>query len=702
MALGIGGAKFSLGGVELESIPLPVSGSSADLTLMMAEDRGQLSGVLKYNATLFDSVTISRITSQFSSLLEVLATEREQKLSALPVSPAVDIQNMSTKRTTTVPIPSSNGPCIHQLVERMASEIPECPALIVNEQKITYAELNKRANRFARYLLKCGIQTESRVGIYLNRSVELIVAVLAIWKAGGAYVPFDTRDPRGRLAGLLARSAPEILITHDDLLQRLPDDLPTVILLNSDLDIIDQEADSNPNLSVSSANLAYIIHTSGSVGEPKGVLIEHRSVLNLLSGLKSRIYSNFDDRQLVVGLNASVAFDSSVKQLLVLGLGHTLCLVPEAARRSGDDLLRVAVSAGVDVLDCTPSQAELLIEAGLGVISSSLHLLLGGEPVTEAVWRELAKHESATCYNLYGPTECTVDTTICPIRANGPPSIGRPIDGVRVYLLDGDYQQVPDGIAGELFISGESVGRGYLGQPALTAARFLPDPFSPCGRMYRTGDIGRYSSNGTIRLIGRVDRQIKLRGFRIELDEVEAALKRIRGVRDAAVITWKAPNKTTHLIGYVVCDEERTSDQYKRLLSQMLPEYMIPVTMIHVTGIPLTSRAKRDYKALPIPDIARDEHSDDYAKPTSALEQELAALWVEQLQIDTISVDDSFFALGGDSLQAARLIGRIQQKYATDAPLLAQFFEEPTIAGLARAIALSGDSLMDNVHTNAD
>jgi amino acid adenylation domain-containing protein len=689
MALGEAGMTLELGELSLESIKLENNGSQFDLTLMMTESDAGLLGTFKYSTDLFDAATIRRFGGQFSALLEGLIHDPQKQISAIPLLNEAEREHLIVEWTSIQPVQPPNDRCIHELFQEQAQRNPEAIGLIVGEKRLTYAQLNSQANQFARYLRGFDVGSEVRVGLYLDRSVEMIVALLGIWKAGGAYVPFDIRDPKERVASLIDRSSIAVLITHEQLLDRLPSKLPKIVLLDLDLDAIALEGEADLDASVSIRSLAYMIYTSGSTGEPKGVMIEHRSLTNLLGGLKNAIYHDDDERSLVVGLNAPLSFDSSIKQLLTLTMGHTLCLIPEDLRRNGEALLAYARDTRLQVLDCTPTQVQLLLEAGFAQNSDRpLMLLVGGEPIPDDMWKLLARNGRGACYNVYGPTECTVDATACRIDLKTQTSIGRPLSGTSVYLLGQDLEPVPTGVPGELFIGGDSVGRGYLEHPDLTGVRFVPDPFSAVSgsRMYRTGDRARYLPDGNIQFIGRVDRQVKVRGFRVELEEVETALADCEGVKDAAVMVRNTPNGSKQLMGYVVAIEQRASNYYRQSLIRKIPEYMVPAIVVSVPSIPTSANGKRDYAALPIPEFVAVATGSDYAPPTSPIEDYLARLWTDALRVQPIGIHDNFFALGGDSLQATRIVTRIQESYPTDIPLLTLFFQQPTIAELAPLI----------------
>lgn len=693
-AASVGEARvpLSFAGTSAELVPLENSGSQFDLTLLMSASKAGLSGSLKYSIDLFDGATIQRLGRQFSVLLTAIVDDSRQQLSALPLMTPAErgqlLSQYSIGRASS--LRSQNA--IHELFEKQVEVDPSAIALIVGEKQMTFGHLNARANQFARYLRRLGVKAESLVGVCLERSSEMIAALLGIWKSGGVYVPLDTRDPQARLAAMMDRASLDALITHEHLLDRLPERLPPVVLLDLDLDVIAQEDDSNLKIEVDPRSLAYMIHTSGSTGIPKGVMIEHRCLKNLFDGLSESIYEH--SHRLIVGLNAPVTFDSSMKQLITLAMGHTLCLIPEEIRRNGTELLAFIKDMSLDVFDCTPTQVHLLLDAGLEGSTDAAMLLVAGEPIPQHMWEVLRERKVNPSYNLYGPTECAVDATVCRIGPEPDPTIGRPLAGTNVYILDERFEPAPAGVSSEIFIGGPGVGRGYLDRADLTAEKFLPDPFASVSgsRMYRTGDRGRWLLNGNICFIGRSDRQVKVRGFRVELGEIETVLRAQPGIYDAAIVPVDTGNGNKQLIGYIVSRQEKASNHYRELLATALPDYMLPTVVVSVPGIPVNAHGKRDYSALPIPDIAELER-DDFTPPQSALEQYLVNLWTNALRVHPIGVHDNFFSLGGDSLQATKLITQIQDEYPSDMPLLALFFQEPTIASLARFIDARNETL---------
>ena len=423
---------------------------------------------------------------------------------------------------------------------------------------LTFGELNRRANQLARHLRARGAGPEKLVGLTVERSAEMVVALLGILKAGAAYLPLDPSYPRDRLAFMLKDAGAPVLVTRSHLRDHLPAAGLEVVCLDTDWPEIEQHDGENFDSGATPENLAYVIYTSGSTGQPKGVMIEHRSVQNLAAALDAMIYRYLPQRRLRISLNAPLSFDASVQQLvMMLTRGHTLVIVPQEVRADGPALLRFIREQRIELVDCVPSQLQLLLAAGLlsDGGSAPLVMLPGGEAIDPAMWQALREAPSTEFFNMYGPTECTVDSTIGRVKTSGErPTIGRPVTNARLYVLDGRGQPVPVGVPGELYIGGAGVARGFLNRPDLTAERFLLDPFSdePGARMYKTGDLVRYLPDGNVEFLGRTDHQVKLRGFRMELGEIEAGLKAHPAVADAAVLVREDRPGDARLVGYVV------------------------------------------------------------------------------------------------------------------------------------------------------
>jgi len=518
--------------------------------------------------------------------------------------------------------------------------------------------------------------------------------VLGIMKAGGAYVPLDPLHPAERLAYMLADSAPVAVLSQSALQARLPLlrslDVP-LLALDSDVAAAPPEHALDPQVQgLTPRHLAYVIYTSGSTGQPKGVMVEHASVMNLQMELERSIFSGLcaHDR---VGLNASLSFDASVKSLLQLLSGRCVVLIPQDVRADARMLLDFLSRHRIDAFDCTPAQLESMLAEGL-LETTAYHakaVLIGGEPIAAGMWRRLRGSEVTQFFNVYGPTECTVDSSLALINGSADrPQIGRPLANVRIYILDAQRQPVPIGVPGELYIGGAGVARGYLNRPDLTEERFLADPFANAAdeadaRMYRTGDLGRWLPDGTLEYLGRNDFQVKIRGFRIELGEIETKLAACTGVRDAAVLAREDAAGEKRLVAYLVphAGSELSFAELRESLLRELPEYMVPAAFVTLASFPLTPNGKLDRKALPEPDQAAVA-SRPYEAPIGEAEQAIAAIWQELLGVERVGRHDHFFELGGHSLLAVRVVVRLKEALQVEMDLR-DVFVSPQLSTLA-------------------
>ena len=454
------------------------------------------------------------------------------------------------------------------------------------------------------------VTPDSLVGLCLDRSLDMIVALLGIWQAGGAYVPLDPDYPAERLQHMLEDAAPTIVLTHERLKASLPKTSVRIMALDSEWAVVAQHARANPDAcanDVTPDHLAYVVYTSGSTGVPKGVMIRHRGVVNLWHALEQAVYAGHTDWTRV-SVNASLSFDSSVKQLVQLLSGRTLVIIPQDVRLDASALLTFLDQHRVDVFDCTPSQLVALLHAGMFEAAGGMPkaFLVGGEAIDANLWRALAERADATFYNVYGPAECTVDATVARVAADVPaPHIGRPIANARIYIVDRQGHPVPMGVVGEICIGGAGVGRGYWNRPELTAERFITDPFGrdPQGRLYKSGDLGRWRADGNIEYVGRNDQQVKLRGQRIELGEIEAQLLTCAGVKEAVVIAREDAPGEKRLVAYVTTTGEAlTTEDLRAHLLARVPQYMVPAAVVQLDALPLTPNRKVDRQALPKPE----------------------------------------------------------------------------------------------------
>ncbi|MBV6325547.1 amino acid adenylation domain-containing protein, partial [Duganella sp. HSC-15S17] len=572
------------------------------------------------------------------------------------------------------------------------------------ETSVSYGELNARANRLAHTLIGLGVKPDDRVAICVERSVEMIVGLLGILKAGGAYVPLDPSYPQERLACMLQDSTPVALLTQTGMQERLPAAAEAglaipVLLLDGAEDgaAMARQASHNPHpaqLGLTARHLAYVIYTSGSTGVPKGVMVEHQSVLNLWIALEQTVFLH-RQKYSRIALNAEISFDASIKVLVQLLSGHCIAPIPQSVRKDGAALIQFISEYKIDVFDCTPAQLELMLFEGLlnKNIDSPKVVLVGGEAISAATWAKLRNAKNIHFYNLYGPTECTVDATIADLKDSGEFShIGRPIANTQLYILDAHLQPVPVGVTGEIYIGGAGVARGYLNRPELTAERFLPDPFSAQAeaRLYKSGDLGRWLADGNIEYVGRNDFQVKIRGFRIELGEIEARLAACEGVRAAIVIAREDQPGDKRLVAYVIAQagaEEGalSATNLREQLSASLAEYMVPSAFVTLDAFPLTANGKLDRKALPAPDKSAVV-SRAYEAPQGEIEEALAQIWQDLLGLARIGRHDHFFEMGGHSLMAVQLVSRLRQVLDVEVPLR-DLFAQPTLAGLATTIS---------------
>ena len=576
--------------------------------------------------------------------------------------------------------------CVHQLLEAQARRTPEAVAVEFGESSLDYAELNLRANQLARLLQQQGVTRESLVGVCLERSLEMVVALLGILKAGAAYVPLDPAYPKDRIQHVLEDAHVRVLITQPELLKQLPSSAKTICLDPAWKTLMGQSGDAVAT-EVASSDLAYVIYTSGSTGKPKGVQLEHRSVVNFLCSMQKQ--PGFAQKDVLVAVT-TLSFDiAGLEMYLPLLAGGRIVIAPREATYDGRLLSELIEKSKATVMQATPATWRLLFEAGWRG-NRQLKVLVGGE----ALPAELAHELVARCgeiWNMYGPTETTIWSSV--YRVQGDEGrvlpIGRPIANTTFYILDDARQPVPVGSEGELYIGGEGLARGYFERPELTAEKFVPDPFStlPQARMYRTGDLARFREDGNVEYLGRLDHQVKIRGFRIELGEIEAVLDQHPDVLRSVVVAREESSGDKRLVAYVVCNTESTasSAELREHARKQLPDYMVPSAIVQLGTLPLTPNGKVDRKALPAPKAADFASDANYVAPRDPVELKLANLWEETLGIRPIGVETSFFDLGGRSLLAARLFTQISRAFGKDLPL-ATLFRAPTIEQLAQEL----------------
>ncbi|MEH2536065.1 amino acid adenylation domain-containing protein/non-ribosomal peptide synthase protein (TIGR01720 family) [Bradyrhizobium sp. AZCC 1588] len=638
----------------------------------------------------FEAVAVERLIGHFTHLFQQMIADPERPLSALALLSEAEHRQLVGFNDTAAEYPRG---LLHELFAAQAARTPEAVALSLDEATLSYGDLERRANQLAHHLRGLGVGPDVVVGLCAERSFEMVIGLLSILKAGGAYLPLDPDYPAERLAFMLADAHVPVLLTRAAVADRLPASDATVVRLDADWPQIARHPTTAPPNACAPDNLAYVIYTSGSTGRPKGTLITHDCVTRLFAATDA--WFDFGPHD-VWTLFHSLAFDFSVWELWgALRNGGRLVVVPYWVSRSPDLFHALVAREGVTVLNQTPSAFAGLMQADAARprALSLRWVIFGGEALNFAEltpWFERHGEARPQLVNMYGITETTVHVTWRPVRRSdadaAASAIGRPIPDLQAYVLDRHGDPVPLGVAGELYVGGAGLARGYLNRPGLTAERFVPSPFEAGARLYRTGDLARWRATGALDYLGRIDHQVKIRGFRIELGEIEAALLKHDAVERAAVVVNEATDR--RLIAYVVGRGDARPDAagLRHHLQQALPDYMVPAGFVVLERLPLTANGKLDRKALPAPDW---HGSGDAVAPRNPTEQALAAIWRDVLKLDRISVNDNFFALGGDSLSATRAIARVQQELQVDVPLKAMF-EATTLGELSDRIGLLG------------
>jgi amino acid adenylation domain-containing protein len=699
-------ARLNLPGVTLRSLPKKTGTSKFDLTLHMHQVSQGLTATLEYNTDLFEPGTITRMLAHLERLLEEVVADPDRPLSVLPLLSHQERHQLLVEwNATATDFP--NDQSVHRLFEEQAARTPRAIAVSMGEERLTYRELDRRANQLAHHLRARGIGPDVRVGVCLERSPHLIVALLGILKAGGVYVALDPGYPEERLRFLLRDAQVAVLLTDGHLREGLPSaDTAAVICLDRDRAAIAGEPDEPVRSGVAAEHLAYVIYTSGSTGTPKGVGITHRNAVAFLTWARQATPAAAGARVLAT---TSINFDLSVYEIFgTLSWGGTVLLLRTAVELPERPDLRAPGAA--TLLNTVPSVAAALLR--LGAVPPGLERVnLAGEPVPRDLVEALYAAGAGEVHNLYGPSETTTYSTgtHLPVGESGLPGIGRPIANTRAYVLDRRMEPVPIGIPGELYLGGAGVARGYLGRPALTAERFVPDPFGPSagaepgGRLYRTGDKVRWRPDGTLEFLGRLDQQLKLRGFRIELGEIESVLAQHAGVRDCAVVLREDLPGGPDLVAYVVPRAASTNGstppvgdpvprdrafvpEIRAHLRAHLPDYMVPSAFVVLAGLPLSPNGKLDRRALPFPEGSRVGEEASFVPPRTPAEEALARLWRELLGIERVGLLDNFFELGGHSLLAVKLFAEIERAFDRRLPL-STLFQAPTLGRLAEVLS---------------
>jgi amino acid adenylation domain-containing protein len=669
--------------------------SKLDLTLFVEFlDAGPVI-FAEYNTDLFDAATISRLLDHYQTLLEDIVVDSTQRVQDMQILTDTERGQLTTAwNTTQKAYPEQTT--VHQLVEAQAATMPDNVAaiysgtgLVGQGQTLTYRELSQRANRLAHHLCDLGVGPDVPVGIYMERSLDMLVGLLGTLKAGGTYIPLDPAHPRERIAFMLADAGAPMLLTQSALRAQLPPHQAQVVCIDTDWDRIARHPETAPTPLACSDNTAYIIYTSGSTGRPKGVQITHRALVNFLTSMRQSPGLASHDTLLAV---TTLSFDIAGLELwLPLTTGATAIIADLATAGDGVQLQHLMRQAQPTVMQATPATWRMLLASGWQG-NPRLKALCGGEALPPQLARQLAPHV-ASLWNLYGPTETTIWSTLCPIapvEGDEPITIGRPIANTEIYILDANLTPTPIGVSGDLYIGGAGLARGYFRRAALTAEKFIPHPFSrtPGARLYATGDLARYHPDGSIEFMGRSDHQVKVRGFRIELGEIESVIEKHPAIRQAAVVV-KDPEGDKRIVAYLSTGGGGAAapnvSALRRFLAERLPNYMLPASFVMLDTFPLTPSGKVDRRALPEPDTARPKVETAFVAPRNDFEEIVSAVWQEVLKCDQIGVFDNFFDLGGHSLMATQVLSRIRDRFEVEMPV-SVLLEAPTVAQLSTRV----------------
>jgi amino acid adenylation domain-containing protein len=673
------GWTMTLSGVEVKT-------AKFDLYLELDDRPDGFEAWLEYNTDLFDESTIIRMAEHWQCILASVVIDPTQHLTEIPLLTDKERHQLLVEwNSTTTDYPHDY--CLHQLFEAQVAQTPDRDAVVFAGQSLTYRELNAKANQLAHYLRRSGVGPETLVGIYVERSLDMLIALLGVLKAGGAYVPLDPTYPHERIAFMLDDARVQILITQRQFVETLPLHGVTTVCMDTDWKNIELESTRNPINRMTPQNLAYVIYTSGSTGRPKGVQIQHSSVVNFLASMRQQPGITSGDTLLAV---TTLSFDIAALELfLPLVVGARVVIAPRDSVINGAALAETIDHVGATMMQATPITWRLLLAAGWQG-KRDLKVLCGGEALPLELAQQLLP-KVCELWNMYGPTETTIWSTLCKIEQEDTLiTVGRPIANTELYILDKDLQLVPIGVPGELYIGGVGLAREYLFRPELSREKFIPHPFKTesGARLYKTGDLARYRADGRVELMGRLDNQVKLRGFRIELKEIESVLSSHPAVQQAVVIMREDTPGDKRLVAYVALSDGKQpaiENELQHHLMKQVPPYMVPSAFVLLESFPLTPNGKVDRRSLPLPDHVRQIPEESFAAPTLMAHYQLINIWEDLLQIRPIGIRDNFFRMGGHSLLAARMINQFEQVSGKRIPL-STLFAGPTIEQLVNAL----------------
>ncbi len=682
-----GEGELILQDLSISGLPVDVTTTKYDLSLSVTEIDNEQLVFAVYNSDLFDAATIKRLLRHYQIILESIVANPQQHIADLPLLTEEEQRLFAEVNDTWTAYPERM--CIHEFFEEQAARRPGAIAVVCDGRDLTYRELNQQANKLARYLRRRGVGPETIVGILMERSLEMVVAVLGVLKAGGAYLPLDLNYPEQRLALMLEETQVSLVLTQERRQKSLPEFNGEVVCVDRDEALFKNEEPNNLTTINHPDSLAFVFYTSGTTGKPKGVMATQRSAVNYLTHIVRDYQVSAADIVLQI---ASLSFDASVRDIIgPLVAGAELVLVPDVDVKNPFALLSKINEHGVTcILSIVPTMLRSLTDAAAetGTTRETLRLVLtSGESLSlsECARVRMVLGKRVSIVNQYGATECTMSSTryrVPEALSSGTALVGKPIANSEVYVLDAHFRQCPVGVPGEVYLGGVGVARGYLRSPDLTALKYIPNPFSKDAgaRLYRTGDLGRFLPDGNIELQGRVDRQVKVRGIRIEPGEIETVLNAHENVREAAIIVREDTPGNQRLVAYVVL--RQPENNLRAFVKARVPDHMIPAGFVVMDKLPVTPNGKVDYAALPLPDETSFDSSKEFVAPRTPLEETLAQIWREILEISRLGIHDNFFELGGHSLLATQVVSRIRKTLNVDLPLRV-IFDSPTIAGLA-------------------
>jgi amino acid adenylation domain-containing protein len=686
------GEDFDIDGLRVAADrQLPIYGCRWEARFRFLDHPGKLTAVFEYDTTVLDRSAAARMVDHLQRVLASVARDPDRQLRRTSLLSPAARASLTRWNDTHVPYPAAT---LHQLVEEQVKRTPSAPALASSGQQWTYGQLDARANQLGHELRRLGVKPDDPVGVCAERSLDLVVALLGTLKAGGAYLPLDPEYPPERLALILTDARPRVTLVQADLLERLPaiPDAKTVVL-DADWETIARQPETTPPPAADPGHLAYILYTSGSTGKPKGVMIEHRAIVNRILWMQDAFGLG---REETVLQKTPFSFDVSVWEFFwPLVAGARLALARPGGHRDSAYIRQVILDEDVTTLHFVPSMLRLFLEEpGIEQCTGLRRVICSGEALTLDLQERFFARLSAQLHNLYGPTEAAVDVTHWACRRDSDLAvvpIGRPIANTQMYVLGHALEPAGIGVAGELHVGGVQLARGYVNRPDLTNERFIPDPFTQKagGRLYRTGDLGRLLPDGSIEFLGRLDHQVKIRGNRVELGEIEATLLAEDDVRQAVVTVWGEASGNARLVAYVVpaLDAILSGTDLRRRLAEVLPDYMLPSAFVSLREVPLTPSGKLDRKQLPAPDASAG-FEEGYVAPRTAIEQQLADIWSAVLERARVGIHDNFFEMGGHSLTAAAVVAKVRSELGHDVPL-GLIFAAPTVAEMAASMSES-------------